>query len=548
MNRKNSEENGNQISKLQQEINNLLTKIADYEKNLTAMFGLTEKLKESEKKFKNFFEEDLTGDFIMDGSGLIKDCNSAYLEIFDIENKAQIVGKKVTTLYVDENEFNLIVELLKKEGKIKNYETLRKRLNGEIIYVILNLVASFNDGGEINEIKGYVFDITYRKELELELIKAKEKAEESDRLKSAFLANMSHEIRTPMNAIVGFSSLMGNRGKTREELDVYIDIIIKSGNHLLSLINDIIDISKIEANQVKAVNAPTNINALMHELYFFFQSQIVAEQKHQVQIFFNPTESNIYANTDETRLRQILINLIGNAVKFTTKGFVEYGYQLQPDKILFYVKDTGIGIEIEKQSIIFDRFTQASETTEKFFGGSGLGLFIAKKCVEMLGGTIWVNSIPEKGTTFYFTIDYNKCEMPKEERAIVPEQSLSFSGEHILIAEDDEINYQYLTEIFSSYNLKISRTKSGKETLDFILKNPELKLVLMDIQMPEMNGWEITRALRNVGNKIPIIAQTAYAFDSDRLESYNSGCNDFLSKPVKLNELLSLIYFHLNKK
>lgn len=502
----------------------------------------------SDVKFRKFFEEGLSGDFISDGEGKILDCNRSFLEIYGYDSKDEIIGKDITIVYINKKEFDFIKERLKKEKKIKNLEGERVKKDGTIITVLVNLAATQNQLGEIVEIKGFLFDISERKRLEQELTIAKEKAEESDRLKSAFLANISHEIRTPMNAIVGFASFLKNKNKSKEEIDKYADIIIKSSNHLLSLINDIVDISKIDANKVNVVYTQLNLNKLLTDLLMFFHSQLVAKQKNNLNIFFKKPAEDFIVSTDETRLRQILVNIIGNAIKFTSEGFVEFGYQIKNEKILFFVKDSGIGIPKEKHEMIFDRFSQAADSSEKLFGGTGLGLSISKACVEMLGGQIWLESEVGKGSTFYFTIDFIPVETPIEEQKKFAVDTIKFNGEQILIADDDEINYLYLMEIFKNYDLQIKRTKKGYETINFVINNPGIKLILMDIQMPEMNGWEVTRQLRKLNYKMPIIAHTAYAFNSDKIESLNAGCDYFLPKPTRPKDLVSIVHKFMYKE
>jgi PAS domain S-box-containing protein len=242
------------------------------------------------------------------------------------------------------------------------------------------------------------------------LIQARKKAEESDRLKSAFLANMSHEIRTPINAILGFSSFLKDPGKSKKDIDRYVTIINNSGQHLLNLIDDIVDISKIDAGLIRVVKSSVNLKTLLGEIFILINSQIPQDKQENIRIVNNFSGMDFHICTDETRLKQVLINLLNNALKFTDQGVIEFGYHLLDGVIKFYVSDTGIGIPHDKQQTVFDRFTQAADTNEKFYGGTGLGLSIARACTEMLGGRIWVESKPGEGSTFYFTIKYHKCQ------------------------------------------------------------------------------------------------------------------------------------------
>lgn len=381
----------------------------------------------------------------------------------------------------------------------------------------------------------------------LVLDEARKRAEESDRLKTAFLANMSHEIRTPMNAIIGFSSFLKVFENTKADIDRYVDIIIHSGNHLLNLINDIIDISKIEAGQMKLILSSVNLHAMCNQMFQMFHSQLETEEKSNVQIIKNLPTENIFVQTDETRLKQILINLLSNAVKFTEKGFVEFGFWLKDKEVLFYVKDTGIGIPVQDQEKIFKSFTQANENTEKIYGGTGLGLSIAKACVEMLGGKIWVESEPQKGSVFYFTLEYIKPEICDLVLDLKDISGLSFSGQHVLVVEDDEVNYEYLFEILQPCNLKISRAKTGDGALNLLLSDKSIDLVLMDIRLPGLNGWQVTRKIREQNIAIPVIAQTAYAYQTDKEESIAAGCNAHVVKPINPEELIQLVFKCLQK-
>ena len=381
-----------------------------------------------------------------------------------------------------------------------------------------------------------------------ELRQAKEKAEESDKLKSAFLANISHEVRTPMNAIIGFSSYLKDEQTTREEIKNYVDIIINSGNHLLHLINNIIDFSKIYTNQARVVMSAVDLNNLFKELYTLFNSRKTAHEKGHLKLNDDIPDKGLIILSDETRLRQIMNNLIDNALKYTQEGFIKFGYQEYEDEVLFYVQDSGIGITQENQQKIFDRFTQAANTEEKSYSGTGLGLSIVKGCVELLGGKIWLKSSPGQGSTFYFTVDKVECLQKSTQQEDSKLRNILFNGERIHIAEDDDINYQYLTETLKHYNLSIERSKNGYETLQKVTSDKDTSLVLLDMRMPKMDGWQLARNLREQDISIPIIAQTAYAYDEEYQKCLDAGCNESLVKPINSNELVKTIYIHLYGK
>lgn len=387
-----------------------------------------------------------------------------------------------------------------------------------------------------------------RRVAEQNILRDNEKIRESDRLKSAFLANMSHEIRTPMNAIIGFASFITEEGKSPEEIRQFANIIMNSGQHLLNLINDIIDISKIDSGEISVSPAEADINDVLGDVYGMFQSEISTLQKQGVDLFLRTPEKELQVITDETRLRQILINLIGNALKFTKEGFVEFGYRLSGKELLFYVKDTGAGIAEEHHATIFKRFSQVNSQAKKSQGGTGLGLAIAKACTEILGGRIWLESAQGEGSTFYFTIAFEPVTRKQAPVRRVITKNTQFGGKHILIAEDDDLSFKYLAEILKRYNLKISRTVDGSETVETVLNNDDIDLVLMDIHMPVIDGLEATRTIRESKPDLPVIAQTAYAFTDDRKKSLEAGCVDYISKPILSADLVALISKYLNGK
>jgi len=370
---------------------------------------------------------------------------------------------------------------------------------------------------------------------------AKQKAEESDRLKSAFLANMSHEIRTPMNGIIGFSEMLTDQNLDHESRNEYVKIVVDSSKQLLGIVNDILDISRIEAGLVFMVKEEVNVNELMNTLYAFFEPQ--AQQRNiglRVTLALNNTASFILS--DRMRLRQILTNLLNNALKFTTTGEVVFGYTFKEGTLQFFVKDTGIGIPEALYEKIFEPFRQAELDISYHYGGTGLGLSISRKLVELLGGKIWLVSQPGKGSEFYFTIPYNPGK-PAEiaENNTVSKQSLYAPGIKVLIAEDDDTNYLYLETALLSCELKLLRAFSGTEAVELSRNNPDIRLVLMDIKMPGMDGYDATRIIKKERAGLPVIALTAYAMNDDKIKALDAGCDDYISKPVRKSELLAIV-------
>ena len=379
-----------------------------------------------------------------------------------------------------------------------------------------------------------------------ELIRAKDKAEESDRLKSAFLANMSHEIRTPMNGILGFTSLLKEPKLKGEDQQKYIDIIEKSGTRMLNIINDIISISKVEAGQMEVFNIDTNINDKIDYLYTFFKPE--AEGK-SLNLVYNcgleHHDSVIF--TDKEKIIAILTNLIKNAIKFTEQGSIEFGYVKKGEFLEFYVKDTGTGIHENKIDVIFDRFIQGSESLSRNYEGAGLGLAICKAYIKMLGGDIWVESDQNSasaGSSFYFTIPYQPLAIPTKETPsndFEIQQNTVVKKLKILLAEDDESSQIYTSEILKNITKELIIASNGSEAILLSRDHPDIDLILMDIKMPILDGYQATREIRLENPQVVIIAQTAYALTGDREKALNAGCNDYITKPVNANKLFNLL-------
>lgn len=389
------------------------------------------------------------------------------------------------------------------------------------------------------EIIGVNIDITELKEVEAQLIEAKEKAETLDKLKSAFLANMSHEIRTPLNAIVGFSNLLSET-ENQEEKKQYITIIEKNSDLLLQLISDVLDLSKIEAGTLDIIYSDVDVNGLCREIV----RSLEMKPTKGVTLEFENHLPECKMRGDRNRLLQIITNFINNAIKFTSSGFIRLGYNLQGNTIEFYVSDTGIGISPKHAEQIFDRFVKLNS----FIHGTGLGLSICKSMVEQMGGKIGVESEEGKGSRFWFELPFTPVS-GKEKTSPVPahlsQGTLKNTNKPvILVAEDTESNF-ILTSTILRQDYTILWAHNGKEAIELFRANHPA-LILMDIRMPEMDGLEATRNIRKADPDIPIVALTAFAFDSDKHKALEAGCNDYLSKPIqaatlkeKIRELLA---------
>ncbi len=382
-----------------------------------------------------------------------------------------------------------------------------------------------------------------------ELKKAKEKAEESDRLKSAFLANMSHEIRTPMNGILGFTSLLEEASFSGEEKALFIENIKKSGQRLLDTVNDIIDISKIETGQVVLSVQQVNIKEQIENFCGFFRLEAKAKGIDLICDAPEVEGKTLVLETDPVKFGSVLSNLIKNAIKFTDKGSIRVGYQPVRESgremILFYVKDTGIGIPANRLEAIFNRFEQADSSNTRAFEGSGLGLAISKSYIEMMGGKIWVESTEGQGSRFYFTLPYGKNQKQQEPS---PAKTSKIQGKSpvpplkILIVEDDLASRELLTIILKSISKEMFFASEGLEAVELTRQHPDIDLILMDIRLPGMNGYEITKEIRRFNREVIIIAQTAYALSGDNEKAVQAGCNDYISKPLSKNRLLTKIH------
>lgn len=377
------------------------------------------------------------------------------------------------------------------------------------------------------------------KENNIQLQQAKEKAEESSRLKTAFLQNLSHEVRTPLNAICGFAQHLSNSGSIDQEKDSYIRIILNSSKQLLTIISDIITISSLETGQVKVNSINIRLNSIINDLQTSYQALLKGKPVLiQTSKAFADGRDEIV--TDNLKLTQILDNLLSNAVKFTNEGIIELGYKVRDGFLEFWVSDTGIGIDKKKQEIIFDRFVQADEQIHINYGGTGLGLSICKGFVELLGGKIWVESEPGKGATFFFTIPY--LPVKKEKAEPLPKQSKDAQSAtfNILVAEDDEYSFRLLKALLKDHNCQIVHARNGQEAVEFCKADESICLVFMDIKMPVMDGVTATKLIREFRPNLTVIAQTAYA-TLDDIEKNKNVFNAYITKPIDVEKFKKVL-------
>ena len=499
-------------------------------------------IKNSEKSYRGIFNNVAEAIYIQDEQGVFIDVNKG-AEVMYGHSRKDFIGKMPEFLSAaGKNDLDAIADLYKKafSGQPQRFEFWGIRKNGKAFpkEVWLNKGWYFNQEVVI----ALSVDITERVEIEKILRDAKNKAEESDRLKSAFLANMSHEIRTPMNSILGFSDLLVD-AITEEEKTKYIEIIKFNGSHLLNIINDIIDISKIEAGLTTLSETTFSLHEELNELLSTFKLRHeLIENKLDLLLQIPKDKDKIFIHTDRTKFRQVMINLLGNAIKFTRSGEIEFGYELRIENkqkyYQFFVRDTGIGLSKTEQEYIFDRFRQADISETNTSGGTGLGLAICKAFIGLLGGKISVESKKGKGSTFYFALPYKDIKSEIETPNIKTELSELFNWEDrtVLVVEDNIANFYLLQAYLVKTKINILWAKDGKAAIDFTTQNnPDI--ILMDIKLPELDGFEATKIIKKSHPDIPIIAQTAYALDTDQTKAEEAGCDDFLPKPIYQDKL-----------
>ncbi len=478
--------------------------------------------------------------------------NPAFTSIYGYSLE-EIVGKNASLLKPIDAEMEHGQTIL--EETIKHGwqgELINVKKDGSVFPIYLSTSCVFDEDGLPMALVGIANDISERKRTEQELIRAKEKAEESDRLKTAFLSNMSHEIRSPMNAVLGFIQLIKADEQLSETGKQYVDLIQNSGNQLLSLIEDIIDISKIQSNQLRLAKSYFDLNQLLEELFLVFSTQLKARENVQAMLFrpelANPSPFSVYS--DPVRIRQILTNLLSNAIKFTPSGSIKFGYTVIIDdyfpRIQCYVKDSGIGISAENQMLIFERFRQADDSYTRLYGGSGLGLAISKGLVELLGGHIWVESQVGEGSEFFFTIPYIVDEQKEIELLENPNkqnEGLGFSlkGKTILIVEDTKDIRLYFERILERREARIVFASTAKEARKLFKQEKNIDLVLLDIRLPDADGYDLALEFKKIKPDLPIIAQTAYALQSELNKSIESGCDDYITKPLDSEALFDKI-------
>ncbi len=511
--------------------------------DITARKKAEAALNKSENRFKNIFENSPTGIITYDLKGNAINVNNQVVKI--LGSPSIEATKQINVL-----QFENLKKIGFSEAFLKCVKT-KKTIKGENFYTtnwdqkkyIRYILTPISDNGIVTSILCIYEDSTERKEAEQKLKSAKEEAEESNQLKTEFFNNMSHEIRTPMNAILGFSQFIDNPDLSEVKRKQYVEIIKQSGNQLLRIIDDILEISSLETKQVKTIEKEICLNDLLRDKFSIFE---IKAKENRISLYLHKGlmdgESTII--TDALKLNKILENLLENALKFTTSGFIEFGYKIINAEIELYVKDTGIGIKPENQELIFKRFSQEEKSIEQKVDGLGLGLSIAKENAELLGGNLTLQSEKGKGSVFFVTIPYKRANTIIEPNLTDNVTETTHEKYTVLVVEDEEMNYLYLEILLgkSKLNLKIIHAKNGKEAVEICEENTNIGLVLMDMKMPIMSGFEATKLIKAFRPNLPIIAQTAYSIDIEKEKALSAGCDNFISKPIKKDNLYELLY------
>ena len=471
-------------------------------------------------------------DFILvvDDKGLIYNANTTFLNTFKLNEEDLIKRHNICDYIKDECMYIHLVAAIN-DGD--NYRTLC--IDGAEEMPVTIKMADFTESKNGKSFRVFILrDFTEMLRYQEELNQALKKAQESDRLKSAFLANMSHEIRTPMNGILGFTELLKTDNISEEKRNQFVSLIQASGNRMLNTVNDIIEISKIQAGQMTVIMSEFDIVEELNSLCDVYEKD--AKKKgldFKMKLDFN----NTLIRTDKSKLQSILSNLIKNAIKFTDKGSVKLDCKRVDEKLICAVTDTGIGIRQERQEAIFESFVQADIEDIRAYQGSGLGLSITKAHIDMLGGEISLCSEENHGSCFAFSIPWQK-----NGRSYVRVKGFDFEDKSdpqwtILVAEDDITNYEYLRSLLERKSKQILWAKTGVESLNFVKTHPNIDFVLMDIRMPGMDGYEATKKIKKLRPELPVVAQTAYALPEDKEKALQAGCDGFLAKPLEIEKL-----------
>lgn len=474
--------------------------------------------------------------------------NSCKLEIQLISKSKKTIWTELTlTCYWNEDKnldyFIGLINNIDKQKRIE--EALNESENRFKNDISKNYLAQYNEYFVLNE--ELVSTNKYIKQINDDLVVSKQKAEEGDRLKSAFLANMSHEIRTPMNGIMGFSQLLLTRKFNAVDQKKYLQSIYDSCHRLLRIINDILDISKIEAGMLSVGSESFNIDFSLEKLYQIFNKDKRKTKKVIFELKIPSPNLPIDVLADQSRFEQVMFNLLDNAFKFTVSGSVEFGYNIVNEKLIFFVKDTGIGIIKDNSDIIFERFRQGEDSPTRHYDGIGLGLSISNSLVALMKGRIWFESVPDRGSTFYFNLPFTMNESTNENSDIKPEvQKVNPNVDKIvLLVEDDEFSADLIKELLRDIAPNIMHVHLGIDAVNACTEFQNIVLIIMDVRLPDINGLEATRLIKLIRPEVKIIAQTANALTNDRKLCLEKGCDDYISKPISPDSFMKMVAKYL---
>ena len=502
---------------------------------------LKEKVLISKQSFlDSVYNSSLDAIFIVDVStGNITDCNNRSMELFEVRSQEDIIGQPVLRFFAkdDVSKCDLVKRLLTDNSVSDKAELTCLSSRGKSFTGYISVVPLVQERLELKKIN--ILDISDIKEARAALLLAKEKAEQAVRTKTKFLSNMSHELRTPLNGIIGTTNLI-LQGEYMPTQKQYLNVLKYSSEHMLNVVNDILDFSKIEVGKMELEKTTFNLKNLVQNIYELFQNQF-ADKRVGLELEFDSKLDNSYSG-DQTRLGQVLSNLVSNALKFTEKGkvLIRVSFVAQNSNactIKFSVKDTGIGIPIEKQLPIFDSFTQVDTATTRKFGGTGLGLAISSKIVELFGGKLKLESEKGEGSNFYFAIQLGVIQQQTSfvnETAVQQLQSLK--GLRVLVAEDNPINMLIARTILERWEIDITEAANGKEALEHF-NAKKFDVLLIDLEMPEMDGFELLENVRTTKSDIPVIAFTAAVYENMQAYLINKGFTDYIQKPFRPEEV-----------
>ena len=487
--------------------------------------------------------------------------NSGFF-VFDVSNQSLLVSDELLNLcnIKESSDFLLNNYIFNKniiQTIISQFKNLTDDSNIELSELFYEIEDSENkyfkkrircEISIIQPQKYFLCQIIFEKEnnqYKLELEKEREKFNESNKIKTAFLSNISHEIRTPMNTIIGFTELLNIGEVSVEKRKEYITTIKNKSKQLLSLIDDIAELSKFESGEQSLNKSETNLSKLLNELHSEYEKELIHRNKQNIELFLKlPIEQNIsIIHADSGRLHQIMTYLLDNALKFTEKGYIQFGYELKDQRNLqFFVKDTGIGISKEAQKYLFNRFRIKEESYDKSSQNTGLGLTLSRSIVDLFGGKISVESSSGNGTTISFTIPIPKGEKitsdhPDEKNIL----TTNWRNKVILVAEDDDINYHFLEAVFADSQAQLIHVSNGDQAVDICNKIAKIDLILMDIKMPEKSGYDAIKEIKKFKKEIPIIVQTAYTQKEDKEKCIAAGSDDYISKPIDIELLFQKI-------